>query len=259
MSVTINCILPKELEPTHEPLPGSGFVRLGKQWDGGYIVDLESVQKAQKLISFGVNNDWSFEAAFCQLNAVPLVAFDHSVSKRVYLRNFLIHSTVDFSPVQAYRNLAAFISYSFFFSGNKKHIRKHVGYASVPGMVDLDEALSIASTKEEQLFFKIDTEQWEYRILEDLIKNAHRITGLVIEFHHIDLHMERIKNFLDKFPLPLVYTRANNYGNYTPDRLPLYIECTFSATAVQRVTPFRSLSIDMPNSRKIPPYELSFE
>ena len=259
MSTLIPCKLPKELEPTHGPSQPQGLVRLGKNWDGGYLVDQASVKAAQKLVSFGINNEWSFEADFCRQQKVPVVAFDHSVSKRVFLRNFLIHSTFHFSPVQAYRDLAALIRYPFFFAGKNKHLLAHVGYASVPRMINLPQAMGLAATPDEKLFLKIDIEQWEYRILEDLLGQAHRITGLVIEFHHVDLNLERIKEFIDKFPLPLIYTRANNYGHCTPGQLPLLIECTFSAFGKKLESPFTFAEHDMQNARKLPPYQLRFE
>jgi len=234
------------------------FIRLGKKGDGGYIVDLNSVLAAEKLISFGINNEWSFEAAFYKQRPVPLAAFDHSISQRVFLRNFLIHYSFGFSPAKAYRDLLALLQYKSFFSNTRKHHRLHVGYNSIPQMVSFAQALEISEATHQHIFLKIDTEQWEYRILEDLINNAPRITGLVIEFHNVDLNLERINNFIQRFPLPLVYTRANNYGHVTPEQLPLLIECTFSAAAVKRVKPFTSEAMDMQNSRKLPPYNLSF-
>lgn len=259
MSKIIPCKLPSFLAPQHEPAASSKFIRLGKKGDGGYIVDLNSVHAAEKLISFGINNEWSFEAAFYKQHPVPLAAFDHSISQRVFLRNFLIHSSFDFSPAQAYRDLLALLQYKIFFSNPHKHHRLHVGYNSITRMVSFEQALEIARATHQKIFLKIDTEQWEYRILEDLIHNAQRITGLVIEFHHVDLNLERIKDFIQRFPLPLVYTRANNYGHVSLEQLPLLIECTFSANAVPRLKPFTPEAMDMQNSRKLPPYELSFE
>ena len=36
--------------------------------------------------------------------------------------------------------------------------------------------------------------------------------GLVIEFHDIDLHIEKIKNFINSFNLTLTHVHPNNYG-----------------------------------------------
>ena len=50
--------------------------------------------------------------------------------------------------------------------------------------------------KSNKIFLKIDIEGSEYRILDDLIRYQDLIKGLVIEFHNIDLHMEKILNFI---------------------------------------------------------------
>ena len=62
------------------------------------------------------------------------------------------------------------------------------------------------------LFLKIDIEGSEYRILDDLIRYQDKITGLVIEFHNIDLHIEKILNFLKNFKLNLVHIHGQNPG-----------------------------------------------
>jgi len=259
MHPVIDCVLPKFLEPGFEPSPESQLIRLGKKWDGGYIVDQRSVQKASRLISFGLNNDWSFESAFMKQNPVPASIFDHSVSKRVYLRNFIYHSLLDFSPVQAYRNLSAFFRYPFFSRANASIYESMLATPPVPRMIEFKKALQLSGHQEaESIFLKIDTEQWEYTILEDLIKAAPFISGLVIEFHRVDLHISLIKDFIARFPLSLIYTRANNYGHVNPAQQPLLIECTFSASAVPRKQPFQAAAIDMQNARKLPPYNLSF-
>jgi len=38
----------------------------------------------------------------------------------------------------------------------------------------------------------MDIEGGEYRILDNLIKHQDKICGIVIEFHDIDLHLEKI-------------------------------------------------------------------
>ena len=43
-------------------------VRLGRDYDGGYIVHPESVRGTKHLLSFGIRDDWSFEEDFHKLN-----------------------------------------------------------------------------------------------------------------------------------------------------------------------------------------------
>ena len=60
--------LPKFLKPTST----GSFVRLGKNNDGGYIIDKNIMQNADCLVSSGISNDWNFEKDFFKLINVPL-------------------------------------------------------------------------------------------------------------------------------------------------------------------------------------------
>jgi len=83
-----------------------------------------------------------------------------------------------------------------------------------------------------KIFLKIDIEGSEYRVLNDLIRYQDKITGLVIEFHSIDLHIQKILNFVKNFKLNLVHIHGQNPGG--EDYLdgngdPTQIELTFSS------------------------------
>lgn len=40
------------------------LVRIGKNNDGGYLIDFNSFKKSASLLSLGINDDWSFEKDF---------------------------------------------------------------------------------------------------------------------------------------------------------------------------------------------------
>ena len=80
-------------------------------------------------------------------------------------------------------------------------------------------------------FFKIDIEGSEYRILDDLKRYQDRISGLVVEIHDCDLHLDRIRDFIEGFKLPLAHIHANNCAPIDGKDLPLVMELTFSARA----------------------------
>jgi hypothetical protein len=61
------------------------LVRIGHALDGGYLVNERAVRQSRYLLSFGLCEDWSFEADF--LNRKPdikILCFDNSVSKNVF-------------------------------------------------------------------------------------------------------------------------------------------------------------------------------
>ena len=41
------------------------LVRIGKKYDGGYLVSQSDIEKSEILIGLGINDDWSFEIDFC--------------------------------------------------------------------------------------------------------------------------------------------------------------------------------------------------
>lgn len=51
------------------------LIRIGKDNDGGYLVDKESFLKTEEIVSFGINDDWSFEEESLKLiKNVKLIA-----------------------------------------------------------------------------------------------------------------------------------------------------------------------------------------
>lgn len=56
------------------------------------------------------------------------------------------------------------------------------------------------------------------------------LSGLVIEFHNVDLHLDKILDFIKKINLELIHVHANNGGIPKLDlnNNPTVIELTFS-------------------------------
>ena len=76
---------------------------------------------------------------------------------------------------------------------------------------------------------KIDIEGSEYRILDGIIANHKKLSGLVIEFHDCDINLSKIERFIENFDLKLVHIHANNHGLVDLDKkIPLALELTFS-------------------------------
>jgi hypothetical protein len=88
-------------------------------------------------------------------------------------------------------------------------------------------------------------------LLDELIENANLITGLVIEFHDVDLHIGRLHDFVAKCPLTLVHTHCKG--------TPLAIERTFTAAKVgDDLVSTLPGDLDMPNNKDKADYQLVF-
>lgn len=198
--------------------------RVGKDNDGGYLVDLNSIKNSKSLISFGINDDWSFEESFSKLNLTcKIFCYDNNLSSYFLLKNFfknLFFFRFKFKDIYFY--FKKIILFYFFFKKNslKKNM---ISYNFLKNLINDNHF-------DTPIFLKIDIEGWEYRILNDILEIREILSGLVIEFHNVDLHLDKIVDFINKINLELIHVHANNGGIPKLDlnNNPTVIELTFS-------------------------------
>lgn len=227
-----------------QPFDSKDFVRLGKNNDGGYLVIKDDIIKTKKLISFGVNDDWSFEMDFMKINECPVVAYDNSVSEQKFLENKELHE-----------------SFLNFFSGNKTHIPKNIGDNDTDSLIQFKTVIDNAG---DGLYLKCDIEEYEYQFLNDLIRRASQFSGVVMEFHNINNsdNFNSLTNFISKFDLKLVHLHCNNWAYFKlPDMSfrPDCLELTFTSSKViynSRLILPREL--DMPNNPNDSDFQILF-
>jgi len=177
------------------------------------------------LISLGVYDDWSFENDFVRINDVEVWSFDASVNLKFWLKRIFVETIKNPFSFYFFRKI---YSYKKFFKGKRKHIKKFVGLnANFKYYCTLNSVFNEIDKKD--IFLKIDIEGSEYRLLETLVSNQSRISGLVIELHDCDIHLEKIEKFLKNFKLHLVHIHGTNIAPIrVEDKLPLVVELTFS-------------------------------
>lgn len=186
---------------------------------------------------------------------MPLIAYDGSVWAGVFFIRFLRGFVKFHKPWQVITRLMTFLSFLSFFKGDRQHIRKFVGIRDAKKYVSIKNVLD--SAPGDKIFFKMDIEGGEYRILDTLFAYQHRLTGCAVEFHDCDLHMDRIRTFVESFSLPLVHIHANNVGQISPDHIPYVLEMTFTSHPKNDETVSGS-SLDRDNDPKREPIHLSF-
>jgi len=223
------------------------LVRIGRDNDGGYLISQSDMDKTDFLVGLGIHDDWSFESDFVHHNNVPVSAYDASVNVKFFLKRIFI-STIK-NPFNFLYALKKLISYKFFFRENRKHIQKFVGLNCVDSIhCSLESIFNEIQGK--NIFFKIDIEGSEYRFLDTLISNQNRISGLVMELHDCDLHLDAIKNFINGLDLKLVHIHANNHAPIRlDDGLPLVLELTFSRYCEIENEVWMPHKLDMPNNK----------
>lgn len=208
-----------------QPFQCDNLVRLGKNHDGGYLVNLNDVNKSTKLISFGIGTDISFEEQFVGFNNCIVEAYDSSVTKQHTFfddENRVLHST----------------------------------------NIDINNIQPLLS--QENIFIKCDIEGCEYKLFDTLILNSKKVSGLVIEVHSINEgdNFNNLLNFIAKIDLKLVHIHVNNYFYYTTENgnIPDILELTFSSdSAIKYSTNVQLPNIlDMPNNMNDVDFKIVF-
>ena len=227
-------MLPENFKPKNE----YNLIRLGKNNDGGYLVEKYSFDEAKSLISFGLSFDWSFEKQFFNIKNCPIHCYDPTIkyssikkfSRKNIINLFKIKNLLNKNSFKKnIDNIFLYKDYKKFFTNEVIHYESSVGI----GRNKINFSEIINKTKLYPLFLKIDIEGSEYRILEDIIKYQNKISGLVIEFHNVDLHKNLISKFINNFNLSLCHVHGQNPSgiDYLDDNNdPTQIEMTFSNT-----------------------------
>lgn len=228
------------------------LIRVGRDHDGGYAICGDDLKRSDTLIGLGVERDWSFEADFVARNDVPVLAFDASVGRSVFLENVARNLVWPHRPQRFLRDLRTYRAYRRFFTGKRRHIEKFVDLDHGSRYISMDRVF--AATDARRLFLKIDIEGSEYRVLDSILAHQDRITGLVVEFHDCDLHLDRIRRFVAALELRVVHVHANNYGPVSPALgIPTLLEITFaSCPGGEGASHCAGSPVDMPNDPETP-------
>ena len=211
------------------------LIRHGNKNDGDYVVEKNSVRNSEILLSFGLGDDWSFESDFSKLGKKKIYTYDYSVNLRFWIVNFiksLINILLFREPLSNIKKLLEFHNYKSFFNNKTNfHYKKFISLLSMKKnmlsnnfITDLNR---IFKGLEKNIFLKIDIEGSEYRILDQIINNSKKISGLVIKFHDFDLYQKVIEKFLSDLDLKLVHLHVNNFGTINNEGTPSAAELTF--------------------------------
>ena len=211
----------------------SSLIRVGKKFDGGYVILKKFIKETSLLISFGLSDDWSFEKYFFKTSNCYIESYDHTVTSNFWLKRFIsdIWSLLILKKLRPSKiiDIFKFIDYIIFFSKKKIiHIKKKIGK-------DSKNSISLISVvkkniKFNKIFLKVDIESSEYLIIDEIINFPDKIIGFVIEFHELNLYKKKVENFLVKAKknYSLIHIHGNNYTGLDEDLSPRTVEMTFA-------------------------------
>jgi hypothetical protein len=206
-------MLPKEFKPKYL----YDLLRIGKNNDGGYLVESNSMQNTKSLISFGIGRNWTFEMNFKKIKNIPVFAYDHTIEKYENDPHF-----------KAFFNARRS---NYFFRKKIGEILAGNNNANIEKIIN-DFNLYFLGLKP-PFFFKIDIEGSEYIILNDLIKFSKSMSGIVIEFHDVHINLSVILKFIREIDLDLCHIHANNWGGVDSNNVPKVLELTFARDPIK--------------------------
>lgn len=227
--------------------------RVGRDRDGGYVVSRRCVDASSLLIALGISDDWSFEETFAQLNPnADIICVDGSVSARIFwnraiksaLRSGLAAACFQpFSALQHFRSASHWLlrasAFRQFFSRERgSFVQKFVSDYLSEQTTTLGHLLKDTggdATGAPRLFVKMDIEGGEYRVLRDVLPHCSNVTGMVVEFHDLDLLWERFVELMTELAtgLAVVHIHGNNFAPVVPgSRCPRVLEVTFANRAL---------------------------
>jgi hypothetical protein len=229
----------------YHPVELDDLIRLGRDYDGGYVLSERQIEKTNVLLSFGINDDWSFESDFEKRKPVKIYAYDYSVSKkhkRLEIRDNFGYMLGSFlvlrrSKVKEYwkkisdvRRTLNLLEGYFQEEYGRYFIPKYLGDSDSDEYISFDSIFNgLPDAGSLSVFIKMDIEGAEYRTLPHLVPYFEKINGMAIEFHGLDspeMFEKTTELLLNDYYIAHIH--ANNAGGYIINSmLPMLLEITF--------------------------------
>ena len=254
------------------PLKNVKLLRLGRKADGGYVVDENIIVDSNILISFGLGDNWSFEVDLFKKNKdIQIHIYDHTVGVWPYVVSFFkcfrrfMTLRVNYNTMaKSYKILLGFIKFL-----NLKNIFFYKEKIACPvkekNEVDLDLVFSRIKDKE-KIILKIDIEGDEFSLIDQIIKNHHRINVLIFEFHWLDKNEQIFLNAINKLKnyFDIIHIHGNNHCDKNINGLPIALEITmnnikYRPNKIDFRNNFPIENLDYPNNFQKKDLDLNFK
>jgi hypothetical protein len=252
------------------------LVRVGSEFDGGYVLPLSAIRASQALLSLGVEENWTFEEAVLALNpSIELTCVDGTTDPELIRAKAIREMRKALLRLRAgkFLRMAQLLSrpraFREFFAKHE-FLKLMVAGTPGPGAATLDELLERVrrGDRERSVLVKMDIEGSEYDALAACAGRLGRVTALIIEFHALERNWERFAATMDALAgvFLIAHVHGNNYDGYVPgSRVPETLEVTLvHRDLVPTVPPPASdryplPHLDRPNNRRHADLQLSFE
>lgn len=244
-----------------KPVKTSKLKRLGRNADGGYVVDSNIVKNFNNLVTFGLGTDWSFELDFMkEKKNANIYVYDHTVNSWQYFGNIfknlrrLIFLRTKFSKlVESILSLKNFLNFTN--SNNIYFIKKKI-VKKIKSRNEIDiKSVFLNIANKEDIILKCDIEGSEYEIIDQILKYNKKIKMILFEFHWIDINEKKFINSVKKLKkyFNIIHIHGNNHSDKTISGLPVILELTLVNIKLTKKTAkfnknFPLKKLDYPNN-----------
>jgi hypothetical protein len=262
--ITQIALLPETFRPID-----SSLIRLGSEFDGGYVVAREAIDRARHLLSFGLNVDWTFEADFARRKQQDpdysgIHAYDPTLTSWRLCRATLKHVSRRLAgrPVS---HIGTLLSYwRFFRHPLARHHRFWISGRPGPDAMNLHDCLA-SIPPDHPVYVKMDIEGSEYGLLTQLATRHQQIPGLSVEYHEFDRNHQRFAQEIAALHARyfVAHVHVNNYGSRGAGEMPTVLEVSYiRRDLVPRPVPgsrrLPLVHLDRPNDVRRPDYQIRF-
>jgi hypothetical protein len=244
-------------------------IRVGKIFDGGYVLEKKSLDAFDILYGYGVGWDVSFEKGMNKRTKKPSRIFDPTMFDIGNISTYSKKSL--FGPFKFFAKVMVWVFYLSllkkthqisFYNEGLGIFKKHK-YDSFPNH------LKRFGDEGKKIFLKIDIDGGEYEILKDekFIKALDNVVQMAIEFHDVDKRFAELKDIIETInkKFTIVHFHGNNYvGVFEVEgkKIPKAIELTFLNNAYLKnkqvdFSPMPIPEMDYPNHPKLPDIDIS--
>lgn len=173
----------------------SDKIRLGKEYDGGYVIAKSNISKYKYLLSFGISNDVSFEKDFGKYNPnCRIFCFDPTVdSLPEHIENANFYKIgIDSKSNLEYKTLNDIINMVDISESDLKYTFLKMDIEGYEWNVfSHSESFKILNKIDQialELHFKYITRGTKYRLPSELFKRARYLKSLKENFYFFNLH-----------------------------------------------------------------------
>ena len=201
-----------------KPFKVKKLVRLGRNYDGGYLLCDEILQSCEHLITLGVGDDVSFEIDFeKKKNFKTIKMYDYTVNNFLFIKNIFkyFRRLITFrTKLDNFKNsIKNYLNFFIFLRKENIFLEKLRIVNKVKFSYDITLNSILKNTNNKKNLLKIDIEGSEYEVIDHIINHHFKIKMLVIEFHWINKNknlfiksVKKLKKFFD-----IIHIHPNNY------------------------------------------------